>query len=174
MTARPFRSTTLADEGATAAFAAGLAPLLRPGDSVLLDGDLGAGKSTLARALIRARSGLPELEVPSPTFTLVQVYDLADLALFHYDLYRLGGPEELAELGFAEALDTGAVLVEWPDRLGSERPDDALVLRLEPDDAAGPSARRLTAEGPAAWMDRLAGIDWQGIDWQGIDWQGID
>lgn len=157
MTARRTRTWTLDDEAATGRFAAALAPLLAVGDAVLLEGDLGAGKSTLARALIRARSGLPDLEVPSPTFTLQQVYDLADLALFHYDLYRLGGPEELEEVGFFDALAGGAVLVEWPDRLGSGRPDDALVLALAPVPGASASTRRLTAEGPARLMDRLAG-----------------
>jgi tRNA threonylcarbamoyladenosine biosynthesis protein TsaE len=99
-----FRFTLdLPDEAATAALAARLAALLRPGDIVLLAGDLGAGKSFLARALIRAAAGEPELEVPSPTFTLVQSYDLPAGELWHFDLYRLAAPDEVLELGWDEA-----------------------------------------------------------------------
>ena len=131
-----FRFTLdLPDEAATAALAARLAPRLRPGDIVLLSGDLGAGKSFLARALIRAASGEPELEVPSPTFTLVQMYDLPAGPLWHFDLYRLGAPEEVLELGWDEARQ-GICLVEWPDRLGGLVPPDRLKIEL----AQGPKA----------------------------------
>jgi len=119
----------LPDEAATAALAARLAPRLRPGDIVLLSGDLGAGKSFLARALIRAATGEPELEVPSPTFTLVQMYDLPAGPLWHFDLYRLGAPEEVLELGWDEARQ-GICLVEWPDRLGGLIPPDRLKIEL--------------------------------------------
>lgn len=121
----------LKDLSATHALAARLAGLLRPGDAVLLDGPLGAGKSEFARAVLRAAAGDPALEVPSPTFTLVQSYDLPAGTAHHFDLYRLDGPAGLDELGWDEALE-GIVLVEWPDRLGPYAPADALRITFEP------------------------------------------
>ncbi len=106
---------TLPDEGATARLGADLAMVLRPGDVVALSGDLGAGKSTLARALIRALAEDDDLDVPSPTYTLVQPYE-TEPPLAHFDLYRLGSGEELDELGFKDAAEAGIVLVEWPER----------------------------------------------------------
>ncbi|WP_180899579.1 tRNA (adenosine(37)-N6)-threonylcarbamoyltransferase complex ATPase subunit type 1 TsaE [Martelella soudanensis] len=120
-------SVFLPDEAATIAFAGRLAPLLIAGDCLLLDGDLGMGKSTFARALIRARLGDPALEVPSPTFTLVQIYDGAP-PLWHFDLYRLSDPDELIELGIDEALAEAISLIEWPDRGEGVLPRDALRL----------------------------------------------
>jgi tRNA threonylcarbamoyladenosine biosynthesis protein TsaE len=117
---------------ATEALGARLAALLRPGDAVLLEGPLGAGKSALARALLRAATGAPALEVPSPTFTLVQSYALpGGIAAHHFDLYRLDGPSGLIELGWDEARE-GVVLVEWPDRLGALAPEGALRVALTP------------------------------------------
>lgn len=143
----------LADESATVALAEDLAAILRPGDTIALVGDLGAGKSTLARALLRAVADDAELEVPSPTFTLVQTYDLR-LPFAHLDLYRLGGPEELDEIGFDELVRDRIVLVEWPDRAADRFPEDALVLTIGP--GAGPTARRVRLIGTAAhWRDRL-------------------
>ncbi len=121
--------------------AAGLAATLRPGNAVLLAGPLGAGKSTFARALLRAACGDASLDVPSPTYTLVQTYDAPGLVLHHYDLWRLDGPDSLAELGWDESR-AGVVLVEWPDRLGALAPADALRITLEPEG----DARRLTIE----------------------------
>lgn len=112
----------------TERLARAIAPHLGAGDLVGLAGDLGAGKSVFARALIGARlAALGRAEpIPSPTYTLVQVYDLGDLELWHADLYRLGGPGELVELGLLEALDRSICVVEWADRLG----DAALARRL--------------------------------------------
>ena len=108
-----------------------LAGLLRPGDSLLLEGPLGAGKTALARALLRAVCDDPALEVPSPSYTLVQSYQARDFTVSHFDLWRLDGPDGLFELGWDEAR-SGVVLVEWPDRLGDLTPDDALTVHLRP------------------------------------------
>jgi tRNA threonylcarbamoyl adenosine modification protein YjeE len=105
-------------EEQTARFAADLAPLLHPGDAVLLRGPLGGGKTVFARALIRALTGEPNLEVPSPTFTLVQPYDTPKGPLSHFDLYRLKSSDEIFELGWDDAL-LGITLVEWPERIDS-------------------------------------------------------
>lgn len=140
------RAETLAD---TEALAARLAGLALPGDAILLEGPLGAGKSALARAFLRAASGDPALEVPSPTFTLVQSYPLpGGGAAHHFDLYRLQGPAGLHELGWDEARE-GIVLVEWPDRLGPLTPPDALHVALAPLEH---DARAITLSG---WERRL-------------------
>lgn len=148
---------TLPDLAATGRLAARLAPLLRPGDALLLQGPLGAGKSAFARALLRALTGDPGLEVPSPSFTLVQSYALPDgTEAHHYDLYRLAGPGDLTELGWDEAR-RGIVIVEWPERLGAEWPADALLLTLAPElsPGAGEEERRATLSG---WPGRLEQI----------------
>ena len=144
----------LPDLAATGRLAARLAPRLRPGDAVLLEGPLGAGKSAFARALLRGLAGDPALEVPSPSFTLVQTYELpGGWEAHHYDLYRLSGPAEVAELGWDEARD-GLVIVEWPERLGTLRPDGALVVRLGY--GAGEEERVALVSGWTA--ERLAGM----------------
>lgn len=131
----PVRVLALPDPAATDRLAARLAPAARPGDAVLLEGPLGAGKSAFARAFLRTLLDDPGLEVPSPSFTLVQSYGLphrgseAGGVAHHFDLYRLDGPADLAELGWEEARE-GIVLVEWPERLGHLRPADALALTL--------------------------------------------
>ena len=131
---------------ATERLAARLASVLRSGDALLLEGPLGAGKSALARAVLRRLADDAALEAPSPSFTLVQSYDLpGGGAAHHYDLYRLSGPADLAELGWDEARE-GIVLVEWPDRLGALRPGDALALALAP--GAGEEQRVATLSGP--------------------------
>ncbi|MEZ5937181.1 MAG: tRNA (adenosine(37)-N6)-threonylcarbamoyltransferase complex ATPase subunit type 1 TsaE [Hyphomonadaceae bacterium] len=124
-------TVSLPDETATAALGARLAAACRPGDLITLEGDLGAGKTTLARALIQTLAGAA-IEVPSPTFTLVQTYPLPDLTVWHFDLYRLEDPGEVRELGFEEAVD-GLALVEWPDRLGARLPSARLEVRLSSD-----------------------------------------
>ncbi|TPW32584.1 tRNA (adenosine(37)-N6)-threonylcarbamoyltransferase complex ATPase subunit type 1 TsaE [Martelella alba] len=144
-------SIFLADEAATIAFGARLADLLEAGDCLLLNGDLGMGKSTLARALIRARAGAPDLDVPSPTFTLVQAYETVP-PIFHFDLYRLGDPSELVELGLDEALSEGISLIEWPERGGDELPGDAIAITFA-EEGAG---RRLVLSAPDAVVTRLS------------------
>lgn len=119
---------------ATAAFAARLAPTLGAGDVLLLEGEIGAGKSHFARALITARLaavGLAE-DIPSPTYTLVQTYVAGPLAIWHCDLYRLTGSDEAVELGLTDAFDTALCLIEWPDRLGPEAPTTAARLCFGP------------------------------------------
>ena len=130
----------LPDLAATEALARRIASLLGPGDAVLLEGPLGAGKSALARALIRAATGQPALDVPSPSYTLVQDYDTAAGPLAHFDLWRLDGPGGVVELGWDDAR-VGIVVVEWPDRLGALRPLDALAITLAPTEGDARIAR---------------------------------
>lgn len=127
----------LADEAATQDLGRKLAVSLQPGDALCLTGPLGAGKSTLARALIRALT-TPDEEVPSPTFTLVQFYETAAFPLAHFDLYRLSDPDEAYEIGLDEALDGGVALIEWPQRLEGRLPAN----RLDIDIALDGDARR--------------------------------
>lgn len=138
----------LPDLQATGALAGCIAVLLRTGDAVLLEGPLGAGKSALARAVLRALLRDPALEVPSPSYTLVQSYDSPLGPVHHFDLWRLDGPGAMTELGWDDAQD-GIVLVEWPDRLGALRPDGALTVGLM--HGAG-DARVASLSG---WPDRL-------------------
>ncbi len=139
------------DLAATETLARRLASIARAGDCILLEGPLGAGKTALARAFLREAAGDEAMEVPSPSFTLVQIYDTAIGPVFHYDLWRLDGPDSLAELDWEDALDA-IVLVEWPDRLGPLRPPDALTITLRIGDG---EAREATLTG---WEDRIARI----------------
>ncbi len=143
------RRLELKDASATEALGAKVARALEIGDVVCLWGGLGAGKTTLARGLIRALMG-PDEEAPSPTFTLVQTYEGPRFPIAHLDLYRLSGPEELRELGLDEAMVEGAAVIEWPERLEGRLPVDRLDIRLA-----------IEAEGRAAeigprgrWKDR--------------------
>ncbi len=142
-------------EAATVMLAGRLARALQPGDMVALWGGLGAGKTSLVRALVRAALG-PGVEVPSPTFTLVQVYDLPAGPLWHFDLYRLSQPDEVTELGWDEARDGGIAAVEWPDRLGPLLPADRLDLMLD----FGPEAeaRTATLTGHGGWAARVGAL----------------
>ena len=162
--ATPERQLRLDDQAATAALARRLAPLLRRGDLVALRGDLGCGKTSFARALITtlppADPGAAPDEVPSPTFTLVQIYDRRPAPVWHFDLYRVQDPEDVLELGFEEALAEGICLIEWPERLGPLLPEDRLDLRL--DFGASPEARRARLEGHGGWAARLAKLDLDG------------
>lgn len=144
------RSVPLPDLAATDALAARIAAGLQVGHSIALKGDLGAGKTTLARAILRAL-GVSE-HVPSPTFTLVQSYETAKGTVFHFDLYRVEEARELDELGFDDALDQGIVLVEWPERAGGRLPDEVLNVALTMD-ASGRSA---TVCGDIYWKQFLA------------------
>jgi tRNA threonylcarbamoyladenosine biosynthesis protein TsaE len=128
----PSFSMPLADEAATEQLGAALAQLLKPGDVVGLKGPLGSGKTTLARAILRAAAADPDLIVPSPTFTLVEVYETPRGIYWHFDLYRLETPEQIYELGWEEALAEGIVLIEWPERLGELLPRH-LSVTLEVD-----------------------------------------
>ena len=119
----------LPDDAATAAFGARLAAVLKPGDLILLDGDLGAGKTALARAVIRTLVGDPRLDVPSPSFALVQPYDGPAGPILHADLYRLSSEAEIDELGLFDRADA-IVLIEWPDRAPSLAARADVTIRL--------------------------------------------
>ena len=128
--------------------------MLGKGDAVLLYGDLGAGKTSFVRALVGAASS-HAVEVPSPTFTLVQSYGLPAVDLWHFDLYRLESPDEVLELGWEEAVTDAAVIVEWPDRLGALVPADRLDITLRYAETS--EARLADLVGFGRWADRLAG-----------------
>lgn len=133
----------------TLALGEALAGRLRPGDVIALYGDLGAGKTTLARGLLRALGH--DGDVASPTFPIVQPYDELEPPVWHVDLYRIETEAELAELALDEALAHAALLIEWPERMGGGLPSQALRLRLE---RRGEGVRALTASVPPAWAGR--------------------
>ncbi len=145
MTAMVFALDEVADIGAT------MAAVLRPGDVIGLSGSLGAGKTTLARAILAAL-GLTG-EAPSPSFAIVQPYGPPEVAmpLLHVDLYRIDRPADIVELGLDEARSDHVLLIEWPERLGSFSPPDMLSIHI---DFAGEDARRLTVKHPPAWEGR--------------------
>lgn len=140
----------LAGEAETARLGEDLALALGPGDCLALHGDLGAGKSTLARAFLRAMADDETLEVPSPTFTLVQAYELR-LPVAHFDLYRLGDASEMDELGLDDALESGIALVEWPERTLADLPKDRISLQF----AFAGTGRRVTIDGPEPKLGRI-------------------
>ncbi|MCE9507464.1 MAG: tRNA (adenosine(37)-N6)-threonylcarbamoyltransferase complex ATPase subunit type 1 TsaE [Alphaproteobacteria bacterium] len=145
------------NEAALAALAARLAPLLKTGDVLALAGSLGAGKTAFARALIHALSPAAG-EVPSPTFTLVQVYDLPGLSIWHFDLYRLAEKkQDILELGWDEARRFGVSLVEWPDRLGGLLPKDSLEINIAFNEDSE-NSRTVTLVPHGSWRLRLEGI----------------
>jgi tRNA threonylcarbamoyladenosine biosynthesis protein TsaE len=143
----------LSDAAATARLGATVSAALRLGDALCLFGPLGAGKSTLARGLIRALT-TPDEEVPSPTFTLVQTYEVEGMVLAHFDLYRLTDPEEIHELGLDEALDEGVALIEWPERLQGRLPPDRLDIVLTTEG----EGRTATLTSYGSFKDRELGV----------------
>ena len=151
------RTLTLADADATCDLAHRLAPRLKPGDTILLDGPIGAGKTHFARCLIQHLLRAPE-DIPSPTFTLIQTYDTTAGEVWHADLYRLGDPSEVVELGLTEAFESAICLVEWPDRLGSLAPSTALHLSLQPDGSGDGRRAHLTGD-ISRWNDLLNGLN---------------
>ncbi|HSP48779.1 MAG TPA: tRNA (adenosine(37)-N6)-threonylcarbamoyltransferase complex ATPase subunit type 1 TsaE [Pseudolabrys sp.] len=154
-------TVALADEEATRRLMVDIAAALEPGDLLTLSGDLGAGKTTFARAMIRHLAGDQTVEVPSPTFTLMQAYELPRFALVHADLYRLSGPAELAELGFEDIAPGAVTLLEWPDRAAGFLPADRLdiALTLSPPQGASFRNARVTGYGALApRAERIAAI----------------
>ena len=149
---------TLPDQRATARFAAEIGCALEPGDLVTLSGDLGAGKTTFARALIRYLAGDETVEVPSPSFTLLQSYELPRFPLIHADLYRLAGAAELSELGFDDVPENAVVLMEWSDRAAGLLPPDRFDITFMLKPAQGPEAREVRYTGYGAFAPRAERI----------------
>ena len=160
----------LTDEAATIGLAANVAHWIKPGDLVTLSGDLGAGKTTFARALIRALMRDPNLEVPSPTFTLMQIYEGGSYPIVHADLYRIARPEELAELGWEEAAEGALVVVEWPEHAGLYLTGDRLDIAFSMDAARDPNYRAATLTGLGAMAPRLALVHAISDLLAGTDW----
>jgi tRNA threonylcarbamoyl adenosine modification protein YjeE len=151
-------TVALADEQATRRLVADIAGLIEPGDLITLSGDLGAGKTAFARAFIRHVAGDDSIEVPSPSFTLMQVYDLPRFAIVHADLYRLSGPGELNELGFDDAPETAVTLLEWPDRAGDYLPPDRLDIAFTLSPPQGETFRHAHITGYGAFAARAERI----------------
>jgi len=143
----------LSDEAATQDLGRALAQALQPGEAICLSGPLGAGKSTMARALVRALT-TPDEDVPSPTFTLVQFYEGPRLHVAHFDLYRLSSPDEAYEIGLDEALEDGAAVIEWPERLEGALPPDRLDVEIAPAKGGGEQGRRVRLVPHGAWEGR--------------------
>lgn len=144
----------LDDEAATTRLGAAIASELKAGEAVCLTGPLGAGKSTLARALVRALT-TPAEDVPSPTFTIVQFYEGEGLKIAHFDLYRLTSPDEAYEIGLDEALEDGAAVIEWPERLEGHLPADRLDVEIVlAESPGGGEARRARLIPAGSWEGR--------------------
>ncbi len=146
------KTVFLPDADATTQLAQSIAPLLRVGDVLLLEGEIGAGKTHFARALIQS---FVSEDVPSPTFTLVQTYLAPVFEIWHADLYRLSHPDEAIELGLTEAFEAAVCLVEWPEKLGEDRPKAALTLRFSP---LGDGREVEFTSDNQVWAERLKGI----------------
>lgn len=142
----------LLDEAALVDFGARLAPYLRIGDVLALTGDLGAGKTTFSRGVIQSRLG--EVEVPSPTYTLVQTYECPDYELWHCDLYRLEAPADVLELGLVDMEEEIVSLIEWPDKMGSYLSSQALNVHI----AFHEAGREISLSGADHWAERLKGF----------------
>lgn len=148
------RTVSVADEAGTLCFADDIAAIVRPGDVIALHGDLGMGKSAFARAVIRRLAGDASLEVPSPTFTLLQSYETARFPVHHFDLYRLADPDELVEIGFFDAISEGLSLIEWPDQAGDDLPAERLDIVILEGDGLNGRKFALEARG-GGWADRI-------------------
>lgn len=133
-------------------FGQSLSQILAMGDVVALTGDLGAGKTTLSRGIIQALCG--DLDVPSPTYTIVQTYECGAFELWHCDLYRLERPDDIFELGLFDAMDDCVCLIEWPDRMGEHLLESALTIDIQFEG----DGRRLTMSGNTPWQERLAHV----------------
>lgn len=142
---------------ATVRFASKLASVLKSGDILALEGDLGSGKTVFARAVIQALCG-EDIEVPSPTFNLLLTYDTREkgIPLYHYDLYRLEQPEEVLELDIEDAFEEGISLIEWPGQMAGYLPPTALTIQIEI--LFSPEGRKLSLYGDGNWADRLSQI----------------
>src|SRR5580698_3400129 len=151
-------TVTLPNEEATARFAIDIAAALEPGDLVTLSGDLGAGKTAFARALIRHLAGDDAIEVPSPTFTLIQSYELSRFPLVHADFYRLSSAAELTELGFDDLPEGTVVLLEWPDRAAGFLPPDRLDITFTLAPQLGPDVRNVRYVGYGSFAARTERI----------------
>ena len=147
--------TATYNEQEMCALAARLAKLLRGGDCLTFNGTLGAGKTTFIRAMVQSLAGVEN--VPSPTFTLVQIYDSPIGSLWHFDLYRLKQPEDIYELGIEEALADGVLFIEWPQRAKELLPTNQLQLHL--DHMPDTDGRTITITGEAQWATRLASLN---------------
>ena len=148
------REYALLNAETTERFGGAIAALLCLGDVICLKGDLGAGKTTFTRGLIRALCG-PETEVPSPTYTLVQTYPAPEFVIWHFDLYRLEHPDEVFELGWTETA-TGVAIIEWPERAESHIPANQLTVRLE---WVGDGRKAILEPHGEDWQTRLDGFD---------------
>jgi tRNA threonylcarbamoyladenosine biosynthesis protein TsaE len=157
MSATPSVTLFLPDDDATTALGALLAKILRAGDTVLLAGGIGAGKTHLARAFIQTKLHRAE-DVPSPTFTIVQTYDAADCEIWHTDLYRLSHPDEVLELGLEAAFETAICFIEWPDRLGDLAPESAITVALTP---RGEGREAVFSGGRPGLLDQLQTVDFR-------------
>ena len=150
---------SLLDASETERLAGRISNAAMPGDIIFLAGDLGSGKTTFARAFIRARAarfGIEVGEVPSPTYTLVQFYEMPEGNIWHFDLYRLEHPHEAIELGIEDAFDDGICLIEWPDRLSQLTFAPRLDLRFEFGDSE--DERRVKIAGDGSWRERVAKV----------------
>ena len=154
-TDRFFRSFDLETEADTVALGREIAAHLAAGDTVTLSGPLGAGKTVLSRAIVRAFC--PREEVPSPTFTLVQTYETQNFTISHVDLYRVKSVSEIRELGLDEALERGVLVIEWPDRMGDHLPEDRLDIMFEATEGDG-ETRLMKLVGRGSWVSRLKAL----------------
>ena len=150
------KNRRIESEQAMLEFGHALAAILLPGDVLALTGDLGAGKTTLSRGIIQKLCG--DIEVPSPTYTLVQTYDLGEHELWHCDLYRLKHPDEVEELGLLDAMEDAVCLIEWPERMGDLMPDRVLTVKIGFDIGSGEHGRTIECQGNEAWQERLANV----------------